>query len=216
MALFNLARVTTTTTGTGTVTLGAAVTGFLTFANAGVPNGATVTYAIRSGDNSEIGRGVYTSAGTTLTRAQILRGTNGGSAINLSGTSEVAIVAAAEDMADYSIGYLTRNLTTASGTQAVTGVGFKPRVVLLLTGGHGGAGASFYALGMSNATNHYSASVLSGTAYAQNALATVVGSDASNYQSATIASMDADGFTVSWSKIGSPTITAGITYMALK
>ena len=36
MALHNLARVTSATTGTGTLTLGSAVSGFLTFADAGV------------------------------------------------------------------------------------------------------------------------------------------------------------------------------------
>ena len=34
--LYNLARMTTATVGTGTIALGAAVSGYLTFANAGV------------------------------------------------------------------------------------------------------------------------------------------------------------------------------------
>jgi hypothetical protein len=95
--LHNLARMTTATTGTGTVTLGAAVAGHLTFASAGVANGSTVTYAIADGANSEIGRGTYTAAGPTLTRAGILRSTNGGLALSLSGAAEVAVTAAAED-----------------------------------------------------------------------------------------------------------------------
>lgn len=99
MALYNLARVTTATTGTGTITLGTAVDGFRTFAQAGVPNGATVTYSIRDGSQSEIGRGVYTLSGTTLTRS-VLISTNSNAAINLSGSAEVMITAAAEDFAD--------------------------------------------------------------------------------------------------------------------
>jgi hypothetical protein len=94
---FNLARVTTATVGTGTVTLGSAVSGFLTFANAGVVDGATVTYAIKEGSNSEIGRGVYSSSGPTLTRATILESTNSGSAITLAGAAEVFLTPAAED-----------------------------------------------------------------------------------------------------------------------
>ena len=97
MALHNLARVTSATAGTGTLTLGTAVSGFLLFADAGVVDGETVTYAIRDGANSEIGRGVYNTAGTTLTRATILESTNGGSAISCSGSQEVFITAAAED-----------------------------------------------------------------------------------------------------------------------
>ena len=95
--LHNLARMTTATTGTGTLTLGAAVAGHLTFAAAGATNGSTVTYAIADGANSEIGRGLYSSAGPTLTRATILRSTNSGLALNLSGAAEVMVTAAAED-----------------------------------------------------------------------------------------------------------------------
>jgi hypothetical protein len=98
--LYNLARMTTATTGTGTITLGSAVSSYLSFAAAGVQNGDTVTYAIADGNNREVGRGVYTSSGTTLTRAAILESTNNNLAINLSGNAEVFITAAAEDIAN--------------------------------------------------------------------------------------------------------------------
>lgn len=94
--LYNLARMTTATTGTGTITLGSASTGWLSFSGAGVANGETVTYAIVEGNNREIGRGVYTSAGTTLTRT-VLKSTAGGSPITLAGNAVVFITAAAED-----------------------------------------------------------------------------------------------------------------------
>lgn len=94
--LFNLARMSTATTGTGTITLGSAVSGFLSFAGAGVADGDTITYGIRDGSNSEIGRGVYTASGTTLTRT-VLKSTNSDAAISLSGTAEVFVTPAAED-----------------------------------------------------------------------------------------------------------------------
>ena len=53
--LYNLARVNTATTGTGTITLGSAVAGYLTFALAGVADGDVVDYGIKDGSNSEIG-----------------------------------------------------------------------------------------------------------------------------------------------------------------
>lgn len=96
MSLYNLAKMSTATTGTGTITLGSAVSGFLTFAQAGAQSGDTVTYAIEDGANREIGRGVYTTAGTTLTRS-VLKSTNSNNPINLSGTATVFITAAAED-----------------------------------------------------------------------------------------------------------------------
>jgi hypothetical protein len=94
--LYNLARMTTATTGTGTITLGSAVSSYLSFASSGVQNGDTVTYAIVDGSNREIGRGVYTSSGTTLTRT-VLTSTNSNNAISLSGSAEVFITAAAQD-----------------------------------------------------------------------------------------------------------------------
>lgn len=97
--LYNLAGMTTTTTGTGTITLVLAMNGHLTFAQAGVSDGDTVTYAIKDGSDSEMGRGVYTSSGTTLTRT-VLKSTNSNAAISLSGTAEVYITAAAEDFSD--------------------------------------------------------------------------------------------------------------------
>lgn len=95
--LYNLAGMSTATTGTGTITLGSAMYGHLTFAQAGVQDGETVTYAIKDGAASEIGRGVYTSSGTTLTRTA-LKSTNSNSAISLSGSAEVFITPAAEDI----------------------------------------------------------------------------------------------------------------------
>lgn len=95
--LYNLARMSTATTGTGTITLGSAVSGCLTFALAGVANADVVSYAISDGVNSEIGTGTYTSSGTTLTRT-VTKSTNANAAINLSGTAEVFITVRAEDI----------------------------------------------------------------------------------------------------------------------
>jgi hypothetical protein len=96
--IYDLTRMTTPTAGVGTITLGVAVSGYLTFAAAGVPDGAKVIYGIRDGVNSEAGYGTYTAAGTTLSRDKILASTNGGSAISLSGGAEVYITMAAESL----------------------------------------------------------------------------------------------------------------------
>lgn len=95
--LYNLARMDTATTGTGTITLGSNVTGFLSFAAAGVSNGEVVKYSIRDSAHSEIGYGTYTSSGTTLTR-NVIKSTNSDSAISLSGSAEVFICPSAEDL----------------------------------------------------------------------------------------------------------------------
>jgi len=106
--LRNLARMTTATTGTGTITLGSAVNSFLTFANAGVADGETVSYGISDGSQSEVGRGVYTSSGTTLTR-NVLRSTNSNSPISLSGNAHVYITVCAEDLQRHGQGRLVKS-----------------------------------------------------------------------------------------------------------
>jgi hypothetical protein len=95
--LYNLAKMSTATTGTGTITLGSAVSSFLTFAQAGVLNGEIISYGIKDGTNREVGYGVYTSAGTTLTRT-VINSTNSNNPISLSGGAEVFITALRDDL----------------------------------------------------------------------------------------------------------------------
>lgn len=112
--IFDLARMSTATVGAGTITLGAAISGYLSFAGAGVPDGAKVVYGIKDGANSEAGYGTYTAAGTTLSRDKILVSTNGGAAIVLSGAAEVYVAFAAESLPQPSTSGM---LAIASATQ---------------------------------------------------------------------------------------------------
>ena len=97
IVLGNRAKMSTSTTGTGTITLGSALSGYQTFAQAGITNGQTVRYTIEDGTNFEIGSGVFTSSGTTLTRS-VTESSNSDNAITLSGSAEVFITASAADI----------------------------------------------------------------------------------------------------------------------
>jgi len=94
VTLVNRAKMTTATTGTGTITLGAAVDGFQTFSAAGVTDADVVRYVIEEGDAWEIGLGTYSSG--TLTR--VLDESSTGSLLSLSGDAVVYVTAAAEDI----------------------------------------------------------------------------------------------------------------------
>tara|TARA_B100000214_G_scaffold51404_1_gene32504 strand:- start:50 stop:2128 length:2079 start_codon:yes stop_codon:yes gene_type:complete len=82
---------TTTTTGTGTYTLGGAVTGFETFTS-NLSNADTTYYVCTDGTDFEVGIGTFTSSGTTLARTTILASSNSNNAVNwTSGTREIFI-----------------------------------------------------------------------------------------------------------------------------
>lgn len=82
---------TTTTTGTGAVTLAGASTGFRAFSSVMTSPSDTCYYAITGGAEWEVGLGTY-SAANTLTRTTVLRSSNSNSAVSFSaGTKEVYI-----------------------------------------------------------------------------------------------------------------------------
>jgi hypothetical protein len=128
--LANIARVVSATTGTGTLTLGAAVTGFNTFADAGITDGQTVTYAIEdytAGVVSarEVGTGVFNTAGPTLTRATVYSSTSAGAKINCTGTQQVFITAAKEDFDSFATD-LTAHLNDTSDAHDASAISFTP------------------------------------------------------------------------------------------
>lgn len=103
MARGNRAKMTVSgTPGTGSVTLGAAYSNaWLTFAEAGIADGAGVTCLFEDGTDFELTRCTYTASGTSLARNTVIisksGGTKGTSKLSLTSAAKVTLVAAAED-----------------------------------------------------------------------------------------------------------------------
>ena len=84
-------KVTSTTTGTGAMALGAAVTGFETFA-AGIGNNNTTYYCIFNQGTTEfeVGLGTLDGSSANLTRTTVISSSNSDAAVNFaSGTKDV-------------------------------------------------------------------------------------------------------------------------------
>ncbi len=91
LVINNRVRETTSTTGTGAVTLAGAVDGFQTFA-AGIGNSNTTYYAIslNTANEWEVGLGTLNGDSSTLTRTTVLESSNSDSAVDFSaGSKEV-------------------------------------------------------------------------------------------------------------------------------
>ncbi len=86
--LKNRAKMSTSTTGAGTITLGSAESGYQTFADAGVSDGDVVRYVIEDGTAWEIGSGTVDES------------SNSDAALSLTGSAVVFIGAAAGDIPD--------------------------------------------------------------------------------------------------------------------
>lgn len=94
LVLKDRVKETTSTTGTGAISLGGAVANFQAF-SAVLSDADTTYYAIIDVTNSdyEVGLGTYSSGGNTLARTTILESSNGGSAVSFGAGSKNVFIA---------------------------------------------------------------------------------------------------------------------------
>lgn len=145
LVLRDRVKVTSTTTGTGTFTLGAAVSGFQDFSVIGDANTTfyTITYAV-TGD-WEVGIGTYTSVGTTLSRDTVLESSNANALVNFGPGEKIVFVTYPADRSVWANAVPTVVTFAAPGTY--TGLatkienGLKSIKVTVVGGGGGGGGA---------------------------------------------------------------------------
>ena len=119
LVLADRVKETTTTTGTGTVTLLGAATGFQSFAVIGNGNTTYYTIAGQTGSEWEVGVGTYTSSGTTLARTTVLSNSAGTqpSALSFSaGTKDVFVTYPSEYAVAATNDGTAGQLLTSNGT----------------------------------------------------------------------------------------------------
>jgi len=129
--LLNRAKMETSTTGTGTITLGSVISGYQSFTAAGAATGDQIRYVIEEGAYWEIGIGTYNATGPTLTRTP-QESSSSGSAISLTGTASVFASATADDLKPQTY---TSTLFTATQGQTTFTVNYDPDQVQVFMNG---------------------------------------------------------------------------------
>ena len=121
-AIADRVQETTTTTGTGTVVLAGAVTGYQSFAVIGNTNTTYYTIADQNGANWEVGIGTYYSGNTSLARTTILASSNANAAVVFtSGIKSVFVTYPAEKAIYSDSGNVTTITNFASANVLITG-----------------------------------------------------------------------------------------------
>ena len=127
LVLADRVKETTTSTGTGNITLDGASTGYQSFAVVGNGNTTYYTIAAQTGTEWEVGIGTYTLSGTVLTRTTVLSNSSGTqpSALNFSaGTKDVFVTYPSEKSVNLDAsGNVSALGTITSGAWQATTIG---------------------------------------------------------------------------------------------
>lgn len=159
MSLHDMAKMTVVgTPGTGNITLGVAVSGFQTYAQAGVTNGEIVSYSVADvGNTWEVGHGTYNSSGPTQTRT-VLFSSNANAPIAMTSAAVVACTLLAEDLKTIVAGGPFLNAGTVAPGGTIVGSATSLLASALLLGGGTGAVTSLGGLGTAATVLHGNAS----------------------------------------------------------
>ena len=114
----------------------------------------------------------------------------------------------------FSLVSFTRDISTASGNQAVTGFNFMPKAAIIFAGFSTAVGA--WSVGLDTVSAHYvlyyNHLVTASTVIVNTSNSILIQGAAGNNYAGVVGSFDVDGLTIAWTKTGAPTgtITGGI------
>ena len=179
------------------------------------PSGSQVTLqfngilTVTDGGNLKLNGDFVTAAESTLTLRS--NGTNWFE-VSRSPTSDTDN----DTITGFNTGTFSRDISTASGNQAVTGVGAIPKAILFFMNGPNANEAYIGGGEAANAGDVLYLNNPAGNSWKVQSSTVIFLFDASGAQyKGVINSFDADGFTIAWTKSGTPTGTININYFAI-
>ena len=115
----------------------------------------------------------------------------------------------------FKVGSLTRAQDAADGAVATTGVGFQPKAIVFFWGVDGVAGGG---TGFSDGTNHFASSTATNNTQRVQTTYVIETLDNSSWdEKGALTALGSDGFTLTWTKGGSPpSATIEIGYLAFR
>ena len=117
-------------------------------------------------------------------------------------------------ISEYDMDTFTRDVGTASGTQAITGLGFTPTHIYFIMA-HGPTNA-IGSWGMSDGTNE-NARHIGGLGWGLDTTDSIhVDQGSGNSYEGDVSSFDSDGFTINWTKTGATSGTITVLFFAVK
>jgi hypothetical protein len=134
-------------------------------------------------------------------------------------THLIGFAALGELVTQIKAGSFTRDMTAATGNASVTGVGFTPKAIIMFSNVNGSSRASWGYTTSATPGDNVCIFDDNGDAAGTYAIATnnavYLETGGANNQKLALASFDTDGFTVTWTKTGSPTGTGTVMYVAI-
>lgn len=103
-----------------------------------------------------------------------------------------------------------------TGNQSITGVGFRPRSLIVMGGVNGAAGRASWGMagGGGSGVMRWNNGITADSFFTATSILISIIADGSNFSQASLVSFDDDGFTINWTKTGSPTGAATFIFMA--